>query len=265
MNDIAIPEYMRKMMAEGSAVSNLDGTNVASSGVPRISTKGKLFRLKEGDVETKAGQSINVIIIGMNPEGPKLAHTYYADGYTPDASEPPNCSSYNGSEPDNWIVKPQSKSCFTCPQAVWGSAKSMSGGKSKACKDSKHLYVAMAEEFSKDPENAKLWLLQVTVNSLKNFSNYGKVLQTKGIPGTQFCITTISFNEEASVPQLEFAMVGLLDEKHGKAANDKATKSEWKQISLPSSGPSNRTLEAPEPKVTQTDDKSSLNDLVDEW
>jgi len=260
-----LPEYMKKMMAAGSAVSNLAGTNVASSGVARISTKGKLFRLKEGDVETKAGQSIDIIIIGMNPNDQKLSHTFYIDGYTPDSSEPPSCSSYDGMVPDSWITKPQSKSCFTCPNAVWGSAKSMSGGKSKACKDSKMLYVAMAEAFSEDPEEAKIWLLQVTVNSLKNFSNFGKQLLAKGIPGTQFCITRVSFNEEASVPQLEFEILGMLDEAHGTAANERATKSEWKSM-LPPPPSSNRTLEAPEPATSApADPNASLEDLVDTW
>ena len=216
--DIVIPDYLKAMMDDGSVESTTAEMDVATGGVPRISTKGKVFRFKEGEDEDKQGQEFTGIIIGMNPER-GLAHTFYIDGYSPDSNDPPDCSSTDGVNPDHWINDPQHDNCMKCPNQVWGSAKSMSGGKAKACKDTKQLYIAKAKDFSEDSKGCKLWLMSVTVNSLKNFSNYGKLLSSKGIPGPQFAVTKFSFDEDASVPKLEFELVGMLGEKHGPDAH----------------------------------------------
>lgn len=231
--NLVIPAYLQAMLANNEVQSNIEGTAVASDGILRISTKGKVFRFKEGDEETKKGQAIDVIIVGMTPEF-GLSHTFYAEGYTPDASAPPDCSSASGKEPDHWIASPQSKSCLTCPKAVWGSAKSMSGGKSKACKDSKVLHVIEASDVQADK---KVWMLSVTVNSLKNFTHFGKELAAKGIPSTALVFTRISMNDEASVPQLEFTILGIINEETHNLTKDVVTEKPWdsrvKQLAAP--------------------------------
>lgn len=276
--DIAIPDYLKAMMAEGTVEDTTAEMDVATGGVPRISTKGKVFRFKEGEDEEKHGQEFNGVIIGMNPER-GLAHTFYIDGYSPDSSDPPDCSSMNGTEPDHWITSPQHENCIKCPQAIWGSAKSMSGGKAKACKDSKQLYIAKGEEFSKDAENCKLWLMSVTVNSLKAFSNYGKLLATKGIPGPQFAVTKFKFDEDASVPKLEFHLMGMLGEKHGPTAHKRSKAKEWVSgaPALENKKESKRAL--PEQPTVEDDgeddipfdggtgsvEEKSVDDLLSDW
>jgi len=273
--DIVIPDYLKDMMAEGTVVNTTQDMEVATGGVPRISTKGKVFRFKEGEDETKEGQEINVIIIGLSPER-GLAHTFYIDGYSPDSNDPPDCSSMDGVNPDHWINEPQHENCIKCPNQIWGSAKSMSGGKAKACKDSKHIYVAKAKDFSADADNCKLWLMTITVNSLKAFTNYGKLLASKGIPGPQFAVTKIYFDEDASVPKLEFDLMGMLGEKHGPTAHKRSQAKEWDSGGLAlenkSKGESKRAL----PKVDEEDDdipfeKESASDdkdvdsLLNDW
>jgi len=268
--EIEIPDYLKEMMDSGSAKNDQESMEVASGGVPRLTTKGKTFRFKEGDEEVKSGQSIDIVIMGMCPER-GLSHTFYKDGYTPDASSPPDCSSMNGIEPDSWIQSPEHINCIKCPNQIWGSAVSMSGGKAKACKDSKQLYVAKAEDFSKDPINCTLYLLNVTINSLKAFSNYGKELSRAGIPSPCFVITNIEFDDEASVPKLLFRMLGILNKDLGPVANERSKEKEWdSKIALPQQ-PSKRALPEPEPesntviKDTVIEDTDESSDLLDNW
>lgn len=240
--EIVVPDYLKAMMAEGAVQDQTAQMNVASGGVARLTTKGKTFRFKDGEDEVKSGQSVDLIIVGLHPAA-GLSHTFYAEGYSPDSNSPPDCSSMNGVSPDSWITNPVHPNCAKCPNQVWGSAKSMSGGKAKACRDSKQLYVAKAEDFAKDPRKATLYLLQVTVNSLKAFSNYGKELASLGLPGPQFVITRVTFDEEASVPKLEFECLGPLNETLGPVAHERSEKREWDAAaSLPPLSDNKRTL-----------------------
>ncbi len=271
--EIAVPDYLKSMMADGTVQDQTASMQDGAGSVPRLTTKGKTFRFKNGDEEVKAGQSVDVVIVGMNPLHGH-AHTYYRDGYTPDASSPPDCSSYDGQFPDPWISNPEHSNCSKCPQQVWGSASSMSGGKAKACKDHKQIFVAKAAEFAKDPDNCTLYLAQVTVNSLKAFGNYGKELASKGFPGPQFVITRLTFDDEASVPKLEFECLGALNEKLGMASHARNTKSEWVRLPTTPSAPkleNKRVL----PKTTdliassgKDDDEDGtvdVNDMIKNW
>lgn len=273
-NEVVIPAYLAAMMDKGEAKNDIASSDVASGGVPRLTTKGKTFRFKQGEDEVKAGQSVDLIIVGMSPER-GLAHTYYADGYTPDASSPPDCSSGNGVNPDNWVENPEANLCAKCPQAVWGSAVSMSGGKAKACKDSKHLYVARAEDFTKNPEEATLYILSVTVNSLKAFANYGKEIAKIGLPSMCFAITRVIFDDEASVPKLEFEMLGLLNKELGTVSNARNKEAEWDNgLSLPPpTGTNKRALPTPaasadeviEDAIMDANADVTSDDLLEQW
>jgi hypothetical protein len=238
-----------------------------AGGVPRLTTKGKVFRYKEGEEEVKDGDETDVVIVGMNPEV-GLAHTYYKDAYNPNSSEPPDCSSQNGVTPDSWISSPQSDKCATCPNQVWGSAQSMSGGKAKACRDSRQLLVARAQEFAEDPNGALLYLMQVTVNSLRAFSNYGKELHNAGFPGPQFVVTRMKMDEESSVPKVEFHIVGPLNETMGKASWERAQKKEWDLPTALPAGNNSRALPEPTPEAEASQpslDSTDVGDLIDQW
>ena len=274
-NEIQVPDYLREMMDAGQVENTAAQMDVAAGGVPRLTTKGKVFRFKEGEEEVKAGQQVDVIIVGMHPVM-GLSHTYYIDGYTDGSNAPPDCSSMNGVTPDNWITNPQHSNCAKCPNQIWGSAKSMSGGKAKACRDSKQLYLAKASDFKSDPINCTLYLLQVTVNSLKSFSAYGKQLVAMGFPGPQFVLTRIMMDEEASVPKLEFECLGALNKEMGVASYQRSEKKEWdSQASLPPPGAYNnkRALPQSEPEpeeetvVEQTAnlDSADVDSLIDNW
>lgn len=273
--ELVVPDYLKAMMADGKVEDTTASMKVDAGGVARLTTKGKTFRFKEGEDEEKAGQSVDLVIVGMHPII-GLAHTFYKDGYSPDASSPPDCSSMNGQNPDSWISKPVHSNCASCPNQAWGSAKSMSGGKSKACRDSKQLYVAKAEDFSNDPDNATLYLLQVTVNTLKAFTRFGKEIAIAGLPGPQFIITRVTFDDEASVPKLEFEILGVLNEKLGMASHVRSEAKEWDAGTAlpPPSGNDKRSLPKPEDvgraeasqdSINDQLDQASVSDMLDEW
>lgn len=273
-NEVAIPDYLKAMMADGSVQDQTATMQSDSGGVPRLTTKGKRFRFKEGEEENVVQEDhVDVVIVGMNPEV-GLAHTFYKDAYNPNSSEPPDCSSQNGVTPDGWIAAPQSDTCAGCPNQIWGSAKSMSGGKAKACRDSRQLMVARAKDFSEDPNSATLYLMQVTVNSLRAFSNFGKELAAAGYPSPQFVITRITMDDESSVPKIDFSILGPLNETMGKASWDRSQKKEWV---LPTALPSGNNSHAlPDPTHEQEVpaqseaskpnlDDTNVDELIDKW
>ncbi len=233
---------IQKMLAASNIVT-VASMETGGNSCPRISLKKSKFTAKNGDDEVKLGEEIMVVILGINP-AIGFSKTYYKDGYSPGSSEPPNCSSTNGVTPDPFGT-PESQKCATCPQAVWGSAVSMSGGKAKACKDSKQLYVKLAEEL--DDPDAPTYLLIVTVLSLKPFGQYGKLLNSEGIPTPSLVITKLAFDEEASVPKLTFENVGLMDEKLIETSLAIADKRAWESIAAPAiSAPVNKQkIDAP--------------------
>ena len=247
-------------MLAKSTVATVDEMESGGGGVPRISLKKSKFTAKNGDDEIKLGEEINVVILGITPPH-GFSRTYYESGYQPGSADAPDCQSTDGIKPDVFVDMPQSEVCRTCPQAVWGSAKSMSGGKAKACKDSKRLYVKLAEELQ-DPDKPT-YLLSVTVMSLKPFGAYGKLLANEGIPTPAIAITKLGFDEEASVPKLTFDLVGIMDETNVGEALAIAEKKEWeyKPIEKPQTAMPQAT-EEDKPAITAD---ANIDDAVNNW
>lgn len=229
-NDLAIPDYLKDMMATSDAPQTND---MVSGGVttPRISLKGKIFRFKEGGDEVeKVKENLDVVIVGVMPlHG--TSKTFYAGDYNPDSSDPPDCSSMDGVQPDNWVTSPINNLCATCANNKFGSAISMGGKKSKACRDSRRLYVIKASEM-KD-ETPKVWLLNVTVSSLKPLNNFSKELAKQGITTPSVVITRLNFDDDADYPMLTFDALGTLNETMAKASLAIAADKEWDMPSSP--------------------------------
>jgi len=220
--ELALPDWLKAKIDAGEAKADADKVVSTVDSVPRISLKSRRFNfIENGEVKMKTADPIHVVIVGVQPEN-GMAKTFYAGAYEPGDSSPPDCSSYDGVRPDSWITSPQSTDCATCPQNKWGSAKSMSGGKAKACRDSKRLIVVNA----KNIEDGTAYLLNITVASLKNLSNYGKDLAKQGIP-LEAVITTISIDEDSDWAMLHFNAAGVLNEQQGTIALKRANEKEW--------------------------------------
>lgn len=253
--EIVLPDYLKDML-DDSEMQSPESLISATSSVPRVSLKGSKFRfIVDGEEISRTADSIHVVIIGVEPER-AMCKTWYKDGYQPDSSDPPDCSSSDGVRPDPWVATPQSDLCAKCEKNAWGSAKSMSGGKAKACRDSKRLIIAVGKELAADPKECTLYILNVTVVSLKSLSQYGKLLVANRVPMAA-AITTISFDEDADHPKLEFEFKGVLKEKMGKAALARAALKEWKEFSGPA-------LEGPEKTKQLEHDKDDEDEDDDD-
>lgn len=216
-----VPEHLRQgPLAEQAAKALEDAAAAASASnsVPRISLRGREFRLIEGGEEVaKFRDQLFVTILGVEPEAGRMIKTYYAKGYQSGAKEPPTCSSEDGIAPAVWVTDRQSSHCQTCPKNVFGSAKSPTGKPTKACRDSKRIWLKLAEgnkagdkpyELAEFNERT-LYGLNVTVASLKAFSEYGRTLAGLG-QGPAVCVTKITMLD-MEFPQLEFAIHAWLD------------------------------------------------------
>ena len=277
---LVIPDYLREMI-DGGTVQTSSSSLISQGGsVPRISLKGFKFRfIEEGEEVHVTPEPIFMVVLGVQPEN-AMAKTWYRDGYSSDSSEPPTCSSTDGIKPDSWVSEPQADFCAKCHLNAWGSAKSPSGKKAKACRDSKRLMVI-------NPRNgldSTIYILNVTVSSLSALSEYGKSLDSHRLP-IEACITKIEFVSDSNFPQIKFALGGILKQDMGVQAIERAKKKEW-ITSLPSSpqlsGPASTAKLDAAPSNTDTSVKatekvvtgevmqnqkpqSDVDELLDNW
>lgn len=183
-------------------------------GFPTVSIKGKVFTLKRGDEKTlittpgtddEPARSLEVVILKAGPAGDKLSKVYYEGGFTEGSEDKPLCYSNDGIAPSTNSQKPQCKTCAACPHNAWGSKITESGGKGKACADSKRLAIAPAGQIN-DP-----MLLRVPAASLKALTQFGQTLAKRGVP-YQAVVAKIGFDYSVAHPALTFKPVGFVDE-----------------------------------------------------
>jgi len=249
-----MPEWLISLVEGGQVQSNAEQLISSISSVPRISLKGQKFRfIENGEEVKKESDKIHVVILGVQPEH-GMAKTYYEKPYSGE-NEPPTCSSWDGIRPDSWITTPQSDLCATCKWNKWGSAVSKSGGKAKKCRDSKILMVVDP----RDIENGTIYLLNVTVASLKNLSNFGKTLARHKPPiPLESVITTITMDEDSDTPLLHFHPAGILKQESGMKAIERARKKEWnEELLLEHRREAIAALESPESVVGNADQESA--------
>ena len=262
---VELPEYLKKLVEEQGGVDS--GQLVSSTGsVPRISLKGKKFRfLVDGEEVKKTAEPITVVILGVQPEH-GMAKTFYKGKYNPNDSGPPECSSENGIRPDSWVSEPQSSSCSTCEQNVWGSATAMSGKKAKACRDSKRLWVVEPDEI----EGGKLYILNITISSLKAVSEYGKTLISNQLPMAAV-MTKVTIDEESDFPMMTFELAGVLEEKDGLLSLARSSEKEWVQVdtrpAISNDAPKKRLEAQTEPAATNNVPAKSkdVDDVLEQW
>lgn len=270
-NEVVVPEYLKKFMDQGAG-KDVDAMSSASVSVPRISLKGKKFQFINGDDESKKADEIHVIILAVDPEGPRMIKTFYASGYNPNDTTPPDCSSSNGVAPDAWVQNPVSQNCQTCQKNVFGSATSTTGKKTKACRDAKRLWVVKVDDI-----DGVVYGLNVPVTSLKAMSEYGKEIRGAGIP-LSVVVTRVYMDEDSEFPQIHFARAGFLSEEFGLRALERNASRDWmesinmraalpapdsnEQRKLPSSATKNEPIEGQSEKVI---DAEQVDEIAKNW
>lgn len=226
--EIAIPEHLKKFLTNSGSSSDADAMAAASISIPRISLRGRKFRLIEGGEEIrKPADELFVVILAVEPGSGLMAKTYYEKGYQSGDSSPPDCSSSNGIHPDSWVSNPVSAKCNGCPKNAFGSAQSRNGGKAKACKDSKRLWVV-------EPDNitGTVYALGIPVTSLKAMAEYGSMLKSNGVPSA--AVITRLHMKDTEFPELLFDFVGVLEQNVMEVS---MLRNETKDWDLHQSGP----------------------------
>lgn len=218
-----VPAYLRKKL-EAANVQGAEELIVAGASIPRISTLGKVWRLKNGGGEEVIQGELEVVILGMLPEG-RMSKTYYASGYQDGSKDAPDCQSTDGLVPDGQIQSPKSTSCAKCPMNQFGSLISAAGKQAKACKDSKHLYVKRISDINED--SAPIYMMNITWASMKSMTEFAKDIAKEGIPPAAVKCK-LSFNIESSTPQIMFTMSGYLADNEVDASLAKAEEAPWK-------------------------------------
>lgn len=264
-NAIAIPDFLKGKVSSASDLISTSG----GAPINRISLKGKKFRLIENKEEVKVVKDeLFVTIMGVTPPGALYTKTYYKGSYNANVDpEAPDCSSTDGVRPDSWVTNPIASKCSECPYNAWNSAGN--GSKGKRCKDSKRLYVTLAED-----TEGKMYLVNINTSSLKALSNYGRDLVAKGAP-MEAAVTRLTFDEDADYPSLKFDFVAFLEEKVALAAIERAANREWDQFSQQAIAIADNSV----PKLTSQDaddddvvefiakksSKATSNDALDQW
>ena len=259
----AMPAYMQKFMSQNQADT---GSLVASStSVPRLSYRGKRWRwIVDGEEEVVKTLSVPVVIVGVEPEAGRFIKTLYLSAYNPGDTSPPDCSSSNGVNPDVWVSSPQAQRCQTCPKNVFGSAASRSGGKAKACHDSKRLWVV------KPDDTDTVYGLNVPIMSLKSLAEYGKYIASNNYP-LALVITELSFDDDSEFPKLCFSHAGFIAEELSESTIELNQKRPWRMVQapmLPFEGSSQGQL--PPPPVQSTERKvtgsgESIDAVIGQW
>ena len=223
----AVPAYLQDYANNKADAESLASASIS---VPRISLRGRKFRLiLDGEEIRKPSDTLDVVVLAVEP-GPNLfTKTFYINGYTTGDSSPPDCASSNGITPDGWVAYPQNAKCATCKQNIFGSATSTNGKKSKACRDSKRLWVALPDDI-----DGPVYALSVPVTSLKALAEYGKNVMRQGFP-LPAIITSLEM-EDSEFPKLLFSNGGFLEENEGRQAIERNIARDW-DIGAASSGP----------------------------
>lgn len=217
-----LPSFIQAAAATGvGSLANL-GTSL---GFPVMSIKSKVFTLKRGDEKTlvtKPGEddpasSIEVVIIGVGPNGNNNAKVWYDKGFTEGDDAKPVCYSNDGISPASDSESPQAKKCAVCPRNQFGSRITEAGKNAKECQDAKRLAIAAVGQIN-DP-----MLLRVPATSLKALRELNSTLSKRGVTETFQVVVKIGFDYTVSHPALTFKPVGFVDEKTYFEAKQEST------------------------------------------
>jgi hypothetical protein len=205
---------------------------------PKISIRGSRYRLVEDAVETVVGTTLDVIIVGSNPQVSKIWYSKPFDGA--DAVKP-DCFPNDGVKPDSTVESPFHSNCSGCPNNILGSKVTPNGSKTTICGSQRHLAVVPAD----DP--TKVYGLTVTVSAMKALREYMKDLSNYGLIPEEV-VTELGFDEGASFPKITFRQKptnGFVPEKALKLIEEICASSEVRVVTRQDTGAAK--LAAPKP------------------
>jgi len=193
--------------ASGTVMAEfMEGLGGNTVDMPVLSMRGKEFRLRrDGQEVSLKTQLLDVVLVGSRGNN---SRRFYAGQYVRGEVKAPTCASSDGIKPDAGVQEPQADACATCPQNVWGSKRSASGGKGKACDDYRRVLV-----FIPSKNILKPVVLDIPATSLRKrkdetgpemqLREYLRALGRHGIEPYQ-CVTTLGFTDD-EYPRLVFS------------------------------------------------------------
>lgn len=166
-----------------------------TSNIPIIRLKGKKFSI-DGE---KIGTAIRTVILAN-----AFDHSWYNRPYDPSSEEtyPPACFAIDFDDidmvPHETAPLPQAERCNVCPKNEF---KSHPNGKGKACSNRRRLLVALVDQEGR-ANFGNLGIVNISPTALRGMSKYIKGINTiKKLP-LWAAITTLTFEEESSFPQI---------------------------------------------------------------
>jgi hypothetical protein len=174
-----------------------------------LSTKGGTLTYRGDPV---AGNKLACVILA----GP-VERLYYSSRYDPTKIVPPDCFAVGTSAtdlaPSAASPKPQHSKCDGCPMNEWGS--SSSGGKGKACRETRRLLLIPADAISTADavQGAEVAALRPPVTSLKNYANYVQTIAATLKRPPLAVISEISVAADAKTQfKVNFSMVKPIED-----------------------------------------------------
>ena len=206
----SLPAALRATIEEANASLEIPG---GGTYFPRISSNRRQFSIMENGVEPviirgddgRPVDHLDVVILCAN-QG--MHRSFYKAAYDSKAKEKdgPVCWSPNGIAPHPSAKEPQSKTCATCKNAVYGSKITEQGKKSFACSESKRLLVLPPDDLG-----GKIYMLNVSYSAHKALRSYLSYLKQNGVYSLMV-ETRLSFDEAWDVPVFSFSYIQLLDQ-----------------------------------------------------
>lgn len=160
-------ELAKLAEVDASAERSTSATAFMSTRMGRLSYRGNPV----------PGDRIDVVVIAAPVE-----RLYYASKYDPDTPSGPACFAIAvnapGMGPAASAPSPQHSNCAECPHNQWGS--SPSGGKGKACRETRRLIMLPADsiESADKVATSEVAALRPPVTSVKNYSTYVQTVAT---------------------------------------------------------------------------------------
>ena len=184
---MTLPAYLQNLPSRNLAQTAI--ANVGAGSPPSLSIQGGRFTLIDiaGNAVPIQTLYVDVVIIDVNTHVSKIF--YGVDKpWDPNNPAPPLCFSDNGIAPSMGAGAPQSPTCASCPQNVWGSKVSAMGSAVKQCADQQKIAVFVPEY------SDGLFLLRIPPGSFANWRSYMAKFAGAGLDPDRV-ITRISFPE----------------------------------------------------------------------
>lgn len=235
MAQSVLPPRLAALAAKGKALNQAAVGGITSFQLPpHISILNNRFTVVNGKGDEFALPSleIEVIVVGVNPN---TSHIFYdpKDEYDPKAKErkPPLCSSDNGIGPSIRSGSPQNLTCQGCPMAEWGAATSKQSGKGvPACREYKKLAVLFNNfAYGDGEDHYELLMLGVPPNSLKNWQNYVKFVDSHPDGSLNVIRTKIGFDKKI-IGTLTFGAIDWLTDEDTIVKVESITDDLWEDM-----------------------------------